>query len=75
MIFTLWCLVTFGTPAVVAEKSQIEVGPVDSLRTGMASSIEGLSQVLGTMKAGFTAVVGGRVEYKAEQGTLNTYGQ
>lgn len=60
-IFTIWCLVTFNTPVVVAEDSQAEVGPLESLREGMASSIEGLSQVFDTMKAGF--------------GALNTYGE
>ncbi len=84
LIFALWCLVTFGVKGTLAQdfstnsqtnRSQdLEVGPLESLRQGLASSVEGWSQILETMKTGLGMVVGLEADYSENKnGILTNY--
>ncbi len=88
LIFSVWGLVNFGTGGLLAQDNpqdsvlvanavqSREVGPLESLKTGMAASWEGLSEIFDTMKAGFGVMTDLEADYtEMKSNVLSDYAQ
>ena len=84
-IFGVWSLATFGTSGtkiagnenvpVNSAVAENEVSPLQSLRTGLASSFEALMSSLNELKSGFQTVDLEAEYTEMRDKALDTYGQ
>jgi hypothetical protein len=81
-IFAIWTIANFGANGAlvrsedtIARQEMEEVGPIESLRLGLSSGLEGIASAFEGLRSAFSGSEEFEADYKSmRNGVLNTYG-